>query len=70
MTRNIENILSKFDESDFKDIPKNEWKSKFEYSNLILFYGDYFITVDTVFKIYNSGRKVKLSDMSRINYTS
>ena len=63
MIRSVVNILSHFDENEFKDFSIDLWKSKFYNNTIVIHYGDLYITIEDVFAIAALGKKVKKNNM-------
>ena len=64
MIRSVVNILSHFDESDFKDYKAELWESKFYNNTIVIYYGDLYIAIEDIFAITALDKKVKLNDMT------
>lgn len=64
MIRSVVNILSHFDENEFKDFSIDLWKSKFYNNTIVIYYGDLYIAIEDIFAIATLDKKVKLNDMT------
>ncbi len=67
MIRSVVNILSHFDETDFKDYKAELWESKFYNNTIVIYYGDLYIAIEDIFTIAVLGKKVKKNDMKYFN---
>lgn len=63
MINEVTHILSHFDKSDFGDFDKELWKSRFYGDTIVMYYGEKYIPIETIFAIASTGKCVKLSDM-------
>ena len=63
MNNEVPHILSFFDESDFKDFDMELWESKYYSGTIVIYYDNKYISIEKIFAIAASGKKVKLFDM-------
>lgn len=63
MNNEVPHILSFFDDSDFKDFDMELWKSKYYSGTIVIYYDNKYISIEKIFTITASGKKVQLTDM-------